>query len=483
MLGLSILSLAAIGRMQVDAGHLECAALYTVTAMRPGTRKSAVFSQMLAPVVAHERGSRERQRVELGKRASELRIKRGELEHLESKAAKARGALSKAEVSRMRELQDVLSAGPEPGPFRLLADDATPEQLATILSASGGSLGVFSAEGGGLFEIMGGRYSPNRAPNFEVFLRGHVGEPLRIDRRGRAEDIPRAVLAIGLATQPWTLERLASHPSQRARGLCGRFLYALPPDNLGTRKVRAAPVSESIATEYHARVSQLLEGTEHPRPSASLVTLVLDEPARKVLDEYAEELEPKLATYGELGHMTDWAAKLVGTVARVAAMLHLADLGSIEQAAQRAIGAHPVRRAEVIGDYLTAHARAAFAAMDADPELAAARKLLDWVRHKQLAQFTKRDAFEGLKGWVGKASLLDDPLSCLERHGWIRRAPVERPEGRRGRDPSPLFEACPALWNDSQNSPEHPEVAHSANSANSARLVGASPEGVRHGAR
>ena len=41
-------------------------------------------------------------------------------------------------------------------------------------------MAVMSAEGGDVFDQMGGRYQ--RMPNFGVYLKGHAGDTLRVDR-------------------------------------------------------------------------------------------------------------------------------------------------------------------------------------------------------------------------------------------------------------------------------------------------------------
>jgi hypothetical protein len=53
--------------------------------------------------------------------------------------------------------------------------------LAAIVD--GGRMAIISAEGG-LFDILAGRYS-NGVPALDVWLKGHAGDPLRIDRKGR----------------------------------------------------------------------------------------------------------------------------------------------------------------------------------------------------------------------------------------------------------------------------------------------------------
>src|SRR5205085_538628 len=100
---------------------------------------------------------------------------------------------------------------------RLLVDDSTPEALTSILAAQGGRGAVMSAEGG-VFDIIAGRYS--RFPSFDVYLKGHAGDELRVDRVGRKpEFIEHPAVTVGLAMQPAVLRQIAQRESFRGRGL------------------------------------------------------------------------------------------------------------------------------------------------------------------------------------------------------------------------------------------------------------------------
>ena len=66
---------------------------------------------------------------------------------------------------------------------RLVADDVTPEAAGTLLAEQNGRLGILSAEGG-ILGIIAGRYN-NNIPNMDIWLKGHSGDPIRIDRKGR----------------------------------------------------------------------------------------------------------------------------------------------------------------------------------------------------------------------------------------------------------------------------------------------------------
>ena len=106
---------------------------------------------------------------------------------------------------------------------RILADDTTPEALSTVMAAQDGRLAVISAEGG-IFDIIGGRYS--RMPNFDIYLKAHAGDEIRVDRVGRKpEHIEHPALTLALAVQPAVLRTIADREGFRGRGLLARFLF------------------------------------------------------------------------------------------------------------------------------------------------------------------------------------------------------------------------------------------------------------------
>ena len=68
-------------------------------------------------------------------------------------------------------------------PPRLWTGDVTPERLQNLLAEHGERMSVLSDEGG-IFEIMSGLYNNGQA-NIDVFLKGHAGSSVRVDRGGR----------------------------------------------------------------------------------------------------------------------------------------------------------------------------------------------------------------------------------------------------------------------------------------------------------
>ena len=102
--------------------------------------------------------------------------------------------------------------------------------------------------------------------------------------------------------------------------------------------------------------------------------------------------------------------------------------------------------------------------MGADPCIDVARRLLTWCENESVSTFTKRDAFNGVRGTIRKVTELEDPLRLLSDHGYIREKANERTGP--GRKPSPIYNVNP-LWlaqnaHNTQNPVAIPNCADSA---------------------
>jgi hypothetical protein len=323
---------------------------------------------------------------------------------------------------------------------RLVADDITPEAAASLLAEQGGRLAVLSAEGG-IFATLAGRYSG--VPNFEVFLKGHAGDMLRVDRKGAAaEHVEHAALTLGLAVQPEVLTEIASGPGFRGKGLLGRFLYSLPESNVGTRNVEPDPVPDQVATAYDTQLQRLVR-TLHNWDDP--IRLQQHPDARTLIIDHARTTEARLhPERGDLGHIGDWAGKYIGAVARLAGLIHLAH--DPEGAWRLPITADTMAAAIRLGTYFTAHALAVFDHMGADPDVGSARLVLSWLERARPERFTLRDAFRAMpRSRVRKAIDLAPALEVLETYGWIREEPRPPTSRKGGRPPSPAYQVNPCV--------------------------------------
>jgi hypothetical protein len=320
LLSLSVLAACYAKKVafSMREGFVEPVNIFTATALASGNRKSAVFTAMTEPLADHERAEAQRTSKEIAKQRAEHQIKESILKNLKGQAASAKGKDRDRLTQEAAELAAELETTSAASPTRYIADDCTAERLATLLRDQGGRIAVMSPEGD-VFDLMAGRYSAKGMGNFGVFLKGHAGDTLRIDRVGRSEFVNAPAITVGLAVQPDVIRGLAEKP-EFAGGVSSRdSYYALPKSLLGQRDVDAATVPDEIREGYHANVTALLnlpfgsDGSGDREPH--LLRLTAD--AQASLRDFAMWLEPQLSEFGELGGMTDWAGKLVGAVGRI----------------------------------------------------------------------------------------------------------------------------------------------------------------------
>lgn len=168
--------------MEVRGSWREPTNLYTVVVLPPGSRKSAVFAAMVAPILAAEKALIERTapaiiEAELSAKVAGKTAEKAALAAANADASGRDTLIAEATAAAMNSEAITVPAKP-----RLVADDVTSETAASLLAEQGGRLAVLSPEGG-IFATIAGRYSGT--PNLEVFLKGHAGDLMRVDRRSR----------------------------------------------------------------------------------------------------------------------------------------------------------------------------------------------------------------------------------------------------------------------------------------------------------
>lgn len=442
MFALAVLA-TAVARKAIVAlrdGWIEPLNLFVTVVLPSGNRKSAVVKTLLAPLKAWEEAQRLARRGSNAAAQSRRRVKEGLLKKAEREAVEGKDAAARDAAAALAErLSRDLAQEPEPVELQLIADDATPEAVKTLLTEQEGRLGILSAEGG-IFELMAGRYSANGAPNLEVFLQGHAGEEIVVNRRGRREQIADPALTIGTAIQPDVLRTLADRPAFRGRGLVARFLYALPESYVGRRIIKPPTIPGDASDAYNTLITALLDLPLAPEPRQ----LVFDAHAARRFEDFQAAIEPQLGEFGPLGEMADWGSKLPGAVARIAGSLHLAAHAREPRPWEVPIDREMIEAAIAIGEYAIPHALAAANAMGLDSGDGDARYLLRWLLKEGRSIYAKQEIWQGTRGRFDQTKRLDQAIDRLAEHRYIR--PLALPErSGPGRPPAPRYEMNPHL--------------------------------------
>ncbi|MGI6743594.1 MAG: DUF3987 domain-containing protein [Eubacteriales bacterium] len=414
VLGIGVLAVCLQGKFKVEGtpGYYEPLNLYTVVIASPGERKSGVMRAMTGVLYEYEQKFN-------NSRALEVRQNCQERESIERQISGLKKKLeNKVEREMELELQYLegqLSEMPELKPVRFFADDCSSEALTSLLANNGGILSVISAEGG-IFDIMAGRYSSKI--NIDVWLKGHCGDPIYIDRMSRkSECIPHPTLSAILTIQPSVLTELMENTTMTGRGLIARFLYASPPSRIGSRVFRAPAVPAEISEAYRKMIFRLMSGSVDEETQ----TLRLSEKALEVVEEYFSEHEEYLAGEGQAN--ADWASKYIGAVLRIAGLLHGADMepGDYE------ISESTICRAIEIGKYFLVHSSYAYSMMGGDLNIKKAKFVMAKLSKLRKSEVKRSDLFQACRGkFFQKTEELLPTLDLLEEHGYIRQIIPER---------------------------------------------------------
>lgn len=423
--------------------YRETLSLWTLTALASGARKTAIIGALTAPIHRFEKLERDRLRPEIARVTSRRLVAKKRIETLTQQAAKATDAHAREQLRQQIEDEELATPDELRAP-RLCTGDVTPERLQGLIAEHGERMTVLSDEPG-IFQILAGQYSGGMA-NIDAFLQSHSGAPFRVDRAGREAHVDRPALSFGLMIQPGILAELAGVRRFRDSGLLARFQFVIPGSLVGMRDVRArVGIPADLRDEWEQLIFDLLPRTD-PAPPGQPTILDLADEARELWLVFSEKVERNQGDGGRFESIADWTGKLPGAVARIAALLELAQ----SRGAARTVGADCMRRAVRLGTLLIPHAEAAFRLLGADAVEDDARALLRWIQAHRMTQFKRSEAQKALEGRFRTVKRLEEAAARLIE--WNALSPV-RMQRNAGARPTPLYHVNPALFDDSSNSP------------------------------
>ncbi len=330
----------------------------------------------------------------------------------------------------------------------LVISDATTEALGQYMTGQGGACAIFGTEASS-FQTVAGRYS-DAGGNFSLLNNAYDGEPvadLRIKRDGVR--VERPALTWSVAVQPDVLAGYADAQSEGS-GFLARFLLLVPASNVGKLNYRSEPVPEHVAAEWarvveglHAEAWRRYEAMTESLPDdlgpPSSVTFT-DDAAELVL-QYGERLDREAGDGGAVAYLGGWASKAPARIARLAAVLALA-----EDPYRRDVQESHAAAALTIADALTAHAGAAFGILRQAARLDPAARLVEALRKLGEPLVTTRDVWQAVRrqtSWVDSTDDVRRALDGAEDLGYVRRLP--RPSGSSAGRPSERWEVHPSI--------------------------------------
>ena len=433
---LSVLSIGMQGKYVIrpKPDWTEPVNTFIAIFMPPSERKSAVCSLMGKPMNEHEKEWNRQHAAEFDFSRTERSILERRLKSLEDQASKG-----KAEMAEVRKASEELSSFKEKKPLRYYGDDVTTEKLVSMIAENDGKAAIFSPEGG-IFDLLKGMYT--RYVNIDVFLKGYSGDPIRVDRIGReSETIYDPVLTVMLMAQPSVLAGVMENGNFRGRGLTARFLYCVPESNVGSRRYRSEAIPEKVYARYEQCIRNILSDDPDEKPQV----ITLSPEADEMLEAFSEELEPKLKE--EYAEFADWAGKLAGSVARIAALLCRADRHIVREFLQEPesliVPGEIMADAIRIGRYFTEHAKSAFSLLGADEGIRNCKYVMSAIRKAGLSEVSRRDIMRLCRALKTKDAV-QPVIDQLVEFGYLAEKPGRQQTGR-GRTPLEVYLVNPCL--------------------------------------
>lgn len=433
---IAIMALCMQGKYRIRGkpDWIEPLNLYVVEVAEPSERKSGVINAETKPLNAYEAEYNKQNAGTFEASKMHKRVLERRQKSMEDQAAKG-----KVEDGELERIASEIAEYKVKKPLRLYVDDITTEKLNSALSDAGGKTAIVSSEGG-IFDMLAGIYTKN--VNIDVFLKGHSGDCIRVDRVGReSESIMNPALTILLTVQPNVLSGLMQNGTFRGRGLTSRFLYCMPTSIVGTRKYRTEPISEDVYRGYDSLIRNLLDDEQLVEPE--LITLSPE--ADKLLEAFVEDLEPKIKT--EFVDIADWVGKLAGAVLRIAGILCRASVyrshDFLDDPPPLIVDEKTMENAISIGQYFTEHAKAAFSLMGADAMVKQCKYVLSVITKNGLVEFSRRDIMRLCRS-IKTVEEVQPVLNHLADYGYI--APKEETYSGKGRPAAQAFLVNPCLY-------------------------------------
>lgn len=256
---LSAMSLAsqALVAFQYQDGRISPVSLYNVIIAESGERKTAVFNQVMKPIMEFEKQAL---------KAYSTKVKVYEADLLAWQAIKKSilNLIRKNEGKREdntcehKKLREHYLEKPEPPKLpKLIYNDATHEAIVKGLSENIGSAGLVSDEGGG---VLNGR-AMNNSPLFNQLW---DGVPFDVERKDHRLIIDDSRFIILVLTQLNELNSFIKKRGERVigNGFFARCLWSVTTTTQGLRQQPSRVKCDNKNLEmFHQRISELLELT------------------------------------------------------------------------------------------------------------------------------------------------------------------------------------------------------------------------------
>ncbi len=433
VLGVVALAIQSKLVVRVKPDYFEGLNIFAIVASESGERKSSVVSACKAPVVEWEIIQERNAQSAVNEALSKRKTMERAIDKARTKAAGARTAEDRKQAAD--DIYQMECELPEvPDIPRLLVDDVTPEALASVMAASGESIGMLEAEGGAL-DTFSGRYS-NSVPNIDLLLKSFGAETVIVDRKGKEPlRLRNPRLTMVLTPQPSVLRTAGSNDVFMSRGLIPRCLLVIPQSRVGFRD-NAQTIPDALTRKWAAYVNDLLNIPKE----ACMTELVLSPDAFSLWLDFSSDVEAAQRPGGEFEFMRSWASKLTGLVVRLAGLLHMAQG---RRAVHMEVGKDTMQNAVLLATWAAEHAKHAHSCFGMDEGQEAGKRILEWLLKNKRDSVKGSEIYRGVRGSLSTMEKVQPGLNVLVDRGVL--APKDQTSGKSGR-PAKIYAVNPALY-------------------------------------
>lgn len=400
--------------VNVSGDWIEPCNTYTLTLMPPGSRKSAVFKHMMKPITEVEVEQTRNSNYEISLQKSKEKALVEKVKQAENKLAKNTEDYN-LNLSLEKAVQELENLEKKYAPTYTV-DDATPEILVKLLEENKERLAIISAEGGIMQQIKG-KYSD--VSNLDVYLKGHAGDTIKVNRVSRAPIIvDEPLITVGVFGQPSIIRDLPSEFYDK--GLMARFLYSIPKDNVGHRKIVVQPIRKDVKSNYDRMIKRLMYiDTDNP------IVMQPNGTSQMLIKNFREEFEKRFrkgGVFNENEHLRAWADKYVGALMRIAILIEAAhNISSSQGEVQEWLHEDNLRKAFELDDYYIKHTMKAFNISSENATIEKSKLVLEKIIDLKDEETIKRsDIWRRVRRHFTESKQLDYVLNELEERNYIK---------------------------------------------------------------
>jgi putative DNA primase/helicase len=410
---LAAAALAAQAHTNVQTlGGVRPVSLYVLTIAESGERKTTADRVATAPI-------RDRVAALLIQYRDALRAHEASLEGHKMRVRQAKEAARTAD-DLAQALRGLTEEEPPRKPW-MIATEPTAEGLLLSLKDGQFSQGLFSDEGG---QFVGGHALSDEAELRTIAMLSRAWEGSTLDRV-RAKDREHVTLhgrrlSLHLLCQPEVAMRLLGKSLYRSQGFLARFLIAAPYSLIGTRQHDGSTSEVEFdprVIRYCNAVKTLLDNQPIENESQCGLDppcLRLSQEAMDLLISAYNEIEAAQSTDGELFTVREFASKAAEHACRLAGVMTL--LSNPEAVS---VSSEDMTRAlQLVQFYIAEQVRLTGAA-SISPQIASAKKLLDWLKRTNRTHVTPRQIMQSGPNGIRDAASAKSALHTLVEHHWL----------------------------------------------------------------